>query len=110
MTSALSGQADIHERQRTETAKADERYRQALLMLVTAYPIGTTVRFRTYHPTIWPRDWRRLAERAMWGSGAVTVLKWWATGPRGAFPRACSCAASPMASLRSCSHPNSCRR
>jgi len=35
--------------------------------LMQRYPMGSQVRFRGYHPAIWPRDWRRVAERATWG-------------------------------------------
>src|SRR5439155_23499716 len=35
--------------------------------LMQRYPVGSQVKFRAYHPAIWPRDWRRVAERAAWG-------------------------------------------
>jgi len=35
--------------------------------LVRAFPIGRRASFRTYHPAIRPRDWRRRAEREPWG-------------------------------------------
>ncbi|HEU5317125.1 MAG TPA: hypothetical protein VFX49_13535 [Chloroflexota bacterium] len=38
-----------------------------LLRLVESFPIGAVVRFRSYDPTIRPRDWRRVAAGAPWG-------------------------------------------
>lgn len=45
----------------------EERYRRELVALVERYPIGSTVSFRSYDPTLRPRDWRRTAERSPWG-------------------------------------------
>lgn len=46
---------------------SDQLHRRELLALVETYPIGATVIFRSYDPTIRPRDWRRCAERSPWG-------------------------------------------
>ena len=36
-------------------------------LLMSLFPVGSRWQFRTYHPAIWPRDWRRKAEQAAWG-------------------------------------------
>lgn len=45
----------------------EERYRRELSALVERYPIGSSASFRSYDPTLRPRDWRRVAERSPWG-------------------------------------------
>ena len=61
---------------------------QALLELVEAYPVGTAVRFRSYDPTIRPRDWRRQAEREPWGLRAEDGLEVSGYGATRGFPDA----------------------
>jgi hypothetical protein len=61
---------------------------QALLALVNAYPVGAAVHFRGYDPTIRPRDWRRLAEQAVWGLRREDALEVTGYGASRGFPDA----------------------
>jgi hypothetical protein len=53
-----------------------------------AFPVGQRVIFRTYHPAIWPRDWRRRAEREPWGLRRGDVLQVVGYGAARGFPEA----------------------
>lgn len=56
--------------------------------LQLAFPVGSRQRFRTYHPAIWPRDWRRAAERAAWGLRPDDLLEVTGYGATWGFPEA----------------------
>jgi hypothetical protein len=45
----------------------EEWSQRELLALVDAYPPGAALTFRTYHPSVRPREWRHEAEGAAWG-------------------------------------------
>jgi|GEM_PF-6380060 len=59
--------------------------------LMHEFPIGTRVIFRGYHPTIWPRSWRRMAERAPWGLRPGDRLQVEGYGASYGFPEALLC-------------------
>ncbi len=59
--------------------------------LMREFPRGARVVFRGYHPTIWPRDWRRRAERAPWGLRPGDVLEVEGYGAAAGFPEALLC-------------------
>ncbi len=59
--------------------------------LMREFPKGARVVFRGYHPTIWPRDWRRRAERAPWGLRPGDVLEVEGYGAATGFPEALLC-------------------
>ncbi|MBI3970917.1 MAG: hypothetical protein HY332_06475 [Chloroflexi bacterium] len=67
---------------------ADERHWRELVALVDTYPIGAVVQFRTYDPTIRPRDWRRVAERTTWGLRRGDRLDVVGYGATSGFPEA----------------------
>jgi len=56
--------------------------------LMRRYPVGSRVRFHAYHPAIWPRDWRRVAERAAWGLRRDQLLQVTGYGAARNFPDA----------------------
>ena len=59
-----------------------------LRTLMCLFPLGSRWQFRTYHPAIWPRDWRRTAERAPWGMRAGDLLEVTGYGAARGFPEA----------------------
>ena len=50
----------------TARLTTEEWDHRALLHLVESYPVGASVSFRSYDPTIRPRDWRRAVAGAPW--------------------------------------------
>jgi hypothetical protein len=56
--------------------------------LVREYPAGRRLRFRGYHPAIWPRDWRRAAEREPWGLRPGDLVEVTGYGVTRGFPEA----------------------
>ena len=64
------------------------RHDSDLDALMRRYPVGSQVRFHAYHPAIWPRDWRRVAERAAWGLRRDQLLQVTGYGAARNFPDA----------------------
>ncbi|MBI3972134.1 MAG: hypothetical protein HY332_12655 [Chloroflexi bacterium] len=56
--------------------------------LMQAYPLGSRQQFVSYHPAIWPSDWRRAAERAPWGLRRGDVVEVTGYGASRGFPEA----------------------
>ena len=56
--------------------------------LAREYPVGRRLRFRGYHPAIWPRDWRRAAEREPWGLRPGDLVEVTGYGVTRGFPEA----------------------
>jgi hypothetical protein len=59
-----------------------------LCALALAFPVGSRLRFHSYHPAIWPRDWRRAAERSAWGLRRDDLLEVTGYGADRGFPDA----------------------
>jgi hypothetical protein len=59
-----------------------------LHLLMARFPTGSRWQFHAYHPAIWPRDWRRTAERAPWGMRPGDLLEVTGYGATGDFPEA----------------------
>jgi hypothetical protein len=59
-----------------------------LRALMLAFPVGSRLRFHGYHPAIWPRDWRRAAERSPWGLRPDDLLEMTGYGTARGFPDA----------------------
>ena len=72
----------------TIAASAPDAAGGDLRRLMARFPAGSRWRFRAYHPAIWPRDWRRAAERAPWGMRSGDLLEVTGYGSAGDFPEA----------------------
>jgi hypothetical protein len=70
----------------TTAARAPDADRSDLGGLTARFPVGSRWRFHAYHTAIWPRDWRRAAERAPWGMRPGDLLEVTGYGPTGDLP------------------------